>query len=320
MNVLAGPYLSSDLDRVRQVLSDGQWYTLDALCAAANVKALNARQRIHDLRKRGYHVQTSKMNGTCEYCMPCADAMTTLTREEAQSITDQLRGQWQGAQDAVDGLKAAMWDAKERGVHVALGYASWTAYLAQEFKDAGVGLDTKTRRGLVHQLSAMGMSTRAVAAVVGVSHVQIAADAQVLSDLTPACDTPIAGRDGKTYKRPDKSRAAVQARVAQMRALAESGATSRQIAAAVGLGVEATRARLRREGIEVRADQVVKGQHRHDANRIVEQMVMDLEHLVEDIGLIEFAALDEARVPAWRESLRACRKALAAFERRLEEK
>jgi hypothetical protein len=54
------------------------------------------------------------------------------------------------------------------------------------------------------------VSTRAIAPVVGVSCVQVTKDQQVLTDLAP--DSSITGRDGKTYTRPDTSRAAVEAR------------------------------------------------------------------------------------------------------------
>jgi hypothetical protein len=52
------------------------------------------------------------------------------------------------------------------------------------------------------------VSTRAIAPVVGVDHATIVRDSQVVHDAPP----DIAGRDGKTYTRPDTSRAAVEAR------------------------------------------------------------------------------------------------------------
>jgi transposase len=49
-----------------------------------------------------------------------------------------------------------------------LGYPSWTAYVAGEFSNAQRGLDPQKRVDLVAKLAGLGMSTRAIAPVVGV--------------------------------------------------------------------------------------------------------------------------------------------------------
>ena len=115
-----------------------------------------------------------------------------------------------------------------------------------------------------------------------------------------------------------KSREAVAARVARIRELAESGATSGQIAADVGLSEESVKANVKQHGIDVPADRIVGGTHRHDANRIVSHIVMDAENLTSDTRLINFSDLDPASVPAWIESLTKSRKALTQFIGRLE--
>lgn len=67
------------------------------------------------------------------------------------------------------------------------------------------------RRPVVAQLSAAGMSTRAIAPVVGVSDMQVRRDRQVRPDVAPAPadstsalpEAPaVVGLDGKTYTRP----------------------------------------------------------------------------------------------------------------------
>lgn len=100
--------------------------------------------------------------------------------------------------------------AKASSDHEVLGYASWTAYLVDVFGDEPLSLTRDVRRELVAELSAQGMSTRAIAPIVGTSHVMVASDlkAEVLSDLTPAADPltgevierTVTGLDGKTYQ------------------------------------------------------------------------------------------------------------------------
>ena len=60
------------------------------------------------------------------------------------------------------------------------------------------------RRELVAYLAGEGMSTRAIAPIVGVSKSQVANDVEVsrTGHVGPA-PTPIHGRDGKTYVRPE---------------------------------------------------------------------------------------------------------------------
>ena len=115
----------------------------------------------------------------------------------------------------------------------------------------------------------------------------------------------------------DRSRAGVQQRVEQMRELAAAGNTSRQIAAAVGLSEMGCRNSLKREGIDVPADRVVGKAIRHDSTRIVEQMVMDAEHLTADVGLIRFSDLDSKSLKGWIARLNTSRRLLDSFIKQL---
>ena len=60
-----------------------------------------------------------------------------------------------------------MAEAKQGGIHVALGFPSWTAYIADVFKDNSVRLKGEARRELVAYLSDEGMSNRAIAGITG---------------------------------------------------------------------------------------------------------------------------------------------------------
>jgi hypothetical protein len=114
-----------------------------------------------------------------------------------------------------------------------------------------------------------------------------------------------------------KNKIAVAERHVQMRELAAKGYSSAQIADAVGLKVASCRNVLRDEGITVPADKVIGQRTKHNANRIVEHMVMDAENLCADVDLIDFSRLDHARLPDWLASLKTSRDQLMAFIRRL---
>jgi hypothetical protein len=117
----------------------------------------------------------------------------------------------------------------------------------------------------------------------------------------------------------DKSRAAVQERHERLRVMASEGHSSRQIAAAVGMSEEGCRETLRKLGVDVPADRATAGSHKHDANRILEHIVMDAEHLTADVGLIDFKQIDRERLGEWIDSLVKSKKSLGAFINRLAE-
>lgn len=111
----------------------------------------------------------------------------------------------------------------------------------------------------------------------------------------------------------DRSRAGQDERLKRMRKLAEEGYTSRQIAQEVGLVPETCRVVLKKAGIKIKADDVVRGTHHIDSNRVLAQMVMDAEHLTADTDLIAVDELDPTQVGAWVTSLRRSRAALSKF-------
>lgn len=115
----------------------------------------------------------------------------------------------------------------------------------------------------------------------------------------------------------DKGNTAVRARHEQMREMAASGHTSRQMAVALGLSEEGCRTTLRKLGISVQADTVTRGTHRHNANRIMGRIVMDAENLTEGVGLIAFGDLTREDIAGWLTSLKQSRDKLSTFIRRL---
>jgi predicted transcriptional regulator len=98
--------------------------------------------------------------------------------------------------------------AKASSDHEVLGYASWTAYLVDVFGDEPLSLTRDVRRELVAELSAQGMSTRAIAPIVGVTDMTVRRDMAGATNVAPQADPltgevlerTVTGLDGKTYQ------------------------------------------------------------------------------------------------------------------------
>lgn len=107
-----------------------------------------------------------------------------LTEHEARRLTERIRTALDRVSTAWSDLSERITEAWERRADLALGYDSWAEYAEAELRPPSQ-IAAEVRRELVGLLSARGMSTRAIAPTVGVSHAQIAVDRQVSSDLTP---------------------------------------------------------------------------------------------------------------------------------------
>lgn len=115
-----------------------------------------------------------------------AEVVVVMTTTEAEWVTNRIRNAVTSLRVGFDELEAAVIAAKTGSAHVALGYASWTAYLSDVLGREPLRLDATERRELVAYLSGQGMSTRAIAPIVGVSHKTVAQDVQVSPEVTPA--------------------------------------------------------------------------------------------------------------------------------------
>ncbi len=98
--------------------------------------------------------------------------------------------------------------AKNSQVHLALGFPSWTAYLADAL-GGQMELSSDSRREVVALMAGHGMSERAISAAVGVSQSTVHRDlGQVIHDDSPADAEDIeskpaqsvTGIDGKNYR------------------------------------------------------------------------------------------------------------------------
>lgn len=142
---------------------------------------------------------------------------------------------------------------------------------------------------------------------------------QIRVDLRVSPVTVKKVRDEACLDYTDKSRAAVSMRRKDVRDMAERGFTTRQIASAVGIHEATVGSIAKAEGIVIHADRIAGKTARHDANRIVDQMVTDADNLTADVALIDFSSLDAARLAGWIDSLSKSRHALGTFIRRLTE-
>lgn len=158
-----------------------------------------------------------------------------ITEAEARRLTTEAQSEFRSAVSHHDhGWQIVATAIKANG-HEALGYRSASDYLEHEFAEVLAGLDVAGRRVAVRELSALGMSTRAIAPVVGTDYSTVSRDRQVLRDATPAQESrgggapscaqsgspdvepqesgvaappaprsaQIIGRDGKNYTRPE---------------------------------------------------------------------------------------------------------------------
>lgn len=100
-------------------------------------------------------------------------------------------------------------EAIEKRDDLALGYRSVGEYVSDRFGGALNNLGIEVRREVVRELTTAGMSTRAIAPVVGVSVGTVHADQVFRSEqLTPvgppaeSASAQVVGINGKTYTRP----------------------------------------------------------------------------------------------------------------------
>lgn len=144
--------------------------------------------------------------------------LVALDVEAARRLTERIRLIAQNVADNVEKLRELVKQAKESDAHVALGYASWTAYLTDVFGDEPLRLARDVRQELVAELAAQGMSTRAIAPIVGASQRTVANDVSssahlaeevtvinVISETGEVVEEEprqVTGLDGKTYTAP----------------------------------------------------------------------------------------------------------------------
>lgn len=103
----------------------------------------------------------------------------------ARKITERLRLQATNYQEAREKVIATLVEARDGGAAELLGYASWTAYMADVLGDAPLRLERDARQELVAELHEAGMSTRAIAPIVGVDRKTVERDVRRGTNVPP---------------------------------------------------------------------------------------------------------------------------------------
>lgn len=126
--------------------------------------------------------------------------VAVMSEHDARELIDSLRS-------AVEIAERQIIRAWQGRAWLALGYESWDEMIAHEFHSQYIKIAPDDRRAKAIEMARVGMSTRATAAALGVSHQTIANDLAGVKDLTPDDrDEPepasVTGLDGKSYPKP----------------------------------------------------------------------------------------------------------------------
>ena len=210
-----------------------------------------------------------------------------MSEGDAERLTRRITLMAGTLREGMEKLHGLVAEAKAGNAHVALGYPSWTAYLAATLGKEPLRLDRSDRQELVGYLAGEGMSTRAIAPIVGVTHKTIVKDLQadVVPEVPPAPPVdlatvdlttgeirePITGLDGKAYTRPEPT----STRASQRRSLVDTARDA---------GQELRKATERLERIAAddrltRNKEEVAAHLRHHLNRAIE-VCQDLDNLL----------------------------------------
>ena len=133
---------------------------------------------------------------------------------QARAVTRQIRTHAIGIMDLI-GI------AYNHRIWIALGYADWNAWVEGEFADIPLALPRETRQHAVQSLTAMGLTTRAIAAVTGVDPKTVRNDQRSTGEKVPTGtadgEEPIdvkevplpddkVGLDGRTYSKGNRKK------------------------------------------------------------------------------------------------------------------
>lgn len=131
------------------------------------------------------------------------ELVADLTLDAARVLTQQIRDSAVRALESLAEIEHAVAQAWRGRAWAALGYASWEAYATAEFSQTRLWGTVEERRERVSALRTAGLSTRAIAAVLGVSKSTPGRDLAELSGATDVATDglgSVEGEDGKTYR------------------------------------------------------------------------------------------------------------------------
>lgn len=128
-----------------------------------------------------------------------------LSVGDAQALTERIRATARQIGEQLGRLRELVEQAREGQAWVALGFASWTAYLSATLEP--MRLPRAERREVVGYLTLEGMSTRAIAPIVSADPKTVGNDRRALAavaaeaggEVSPPAPAVIIGRDGRQY-------------------------------------------------------------------------------------------------------------------------
>ena len=153
---------------------------------------------------------------------PAAEVLVPLTRDAAEKLDGRIRRLAKQAGDQLVQVGRLLDEAQAGLVHEALGFASWTAYVADALGGT-LSLSGEARQAMVQLMAGEGMSERAIADATGASKTTVhrdleevvhngppEPDPEVVHHGPPESDTAagppepatVTGLDGKTYTKP----------------------------------------------------------------------------------------------------------------------
>lgn len=118
------------------------------------------------------------------------EVVEAVSADRARQITERIRLLAESVADGIDRLVERIHEAQRLGVHEALGYRSWTEYVSKEFAGVLPRLGREPRRELVATLTETGMSTRAIAPIVGADHSTVVRDIARGASAPPQTPSP----------------------------------------------------------------------------------------------------------------------------------
>lgn len=163
--------------------------------------------------------------------------VTPLQQLYASILTGRIERSIHQARSAIVELAELLQVAEQGEIHRALGLRSWPEYVAAMFEGSPLPVESRDhRREIAAMLAGSGMSSRAIAPVLGVSQRTVADDVRAVeqfcstelsNDETPARPvtgslddypdpgpTRITGLDGKTYQRSSKPKTPAEPKLA----------------------------------------------------------------------------------------------------------
>ncbi len=117
--------------------------------------------------------------------MTVGSIRTEMDADSARRLTERIRYCAVGVRGGMEKLQALGAEAQAGSAHLALGYKPWTASLADVLGDEPLRLAREDRREVVAWLAGEGMSTRAIAPIVGVKQPQVVKDIAATRQVIP---------------------------------------------------------------------------------------------------------------------------------------